>query len=547
MHRFTRRYAALAILLGSVAACSDLEVVNPNDPTREQALSSATDIESLIAGGFNTWYVGLYSQNQSWLSNAAFQSSTTAANFGVIDMTPLPRVAVINDPAYADYSLVVERSWQRAYRALAAVADGVRSLDANPQFGAQLDDIGEGGEPRIRAFAKLIQGLGHATVAVLYDQGFVVDETVDVNEAQTPVPATEMMNAALGYFDEAIALAEGQDWEIPASWMSVAVSADEMVQLAHSWKAIFRASMPRTPDEPVDWAAVISDLDNGLTDTWVMNNDYFDGWYNGALDYITGPGSWGFVSYFVLGMADQSGNYQRWLSRPISERTAWFGAQQDDDPFLIVTPDLRFPQGTTLEEQMSSDNAGTHFVIPTSADWDYDRAENFTNPGRGTWRWSYYWYSQNFDYWNFVDFHLPHIEIEELRLLRAEALLEMGQAGAAADIINETRTAAGLNATDASGSNTSCVPRLPDESCGGLMEMLKWEKRVETYSTGLFAISWYFDGRRWGDLYAGTPLQLPVPAVDQVVLGMEGYTIGGPGAAPPDVSAGSSYAWPGEN
>ena len=112
-----------------------------------------------------------------------------------------------------------------------------------------------------------------------------------------------------------------------------------------------------------------------------------------------------------------------------------------------------------------------------------------------------------------------------------------------AAIVNETRTLYGLSATDAGGTNESCVPKLPDGSCGDLWEMLKWEKRHETQWTGVAGGNWWFDGRGWGDLWIDTPLQLPIPCQElhlMHLLPCNGY--GGPGG--PMGSAGSSYNFP---
>jgi hypothetical protein len=133
----------------------------------------------------------------------------------------------------------------------------------------------------------------------------------------------------------------------------------------------------------------------------------------------------------------------------------------------------------------------------------------------------------------------------DLRLLKAEGLLRNGSLSGAADIINETRVAiGGLNGTTAAGLNTSCVPRLPNRSCGGLFEMLKWEKRMENYHYNFGA--WYFDSRGWGDLFKRTFLHLPVPARELQVLGLPLYTFGGPGGYANGTSPGSSYGYPGE-
>lgn len=530
--------AVAALLLFGAAGCADLDVANLQDPGRDQVLVTPGDIESLIAGSYNTWYNGTYHyDNTFWASNASFQSISTAANFGNIDHSGIPRTPIMNQTSYGDYGDVVERVWSRSYRALAAVADGLRTMNDDPSIGEAID------EERIRAFGKMVQGIGHATLAVWYDQGFVVDETTNTAEPQTRVSYEEMLNAAMGYFDEAISLASANTFEIPAQWMSQDVPSDELVQIIYSLKAVFRASVPRTADEAVNWQAVLSDLGNGTS--YTMDADWTSIWYNGAFDVGGGPNGWGADNYFVIGMADQSGDYQQWLSAPVADRTAWFGAGQDDDPFLIQTPDTRFPTGTTIAEQEA--NPGEYYVIPREDTWDYDVSEHFTRPARGTWRWSYYYYPTSWNYWFGIDFDVPMLSEGELTLLEAEALLATGEEAAAAELINVSREAHGLSTVDptlADDGNTSCVPKLPDGSCGDIWEMLKWEKRLETRNIGLFGLSWFWDGRRWGDLYKGTPLQLPIPAGEAETLQFESYTFGGCGEGPPSAAPLSTYAYP---
>ena len=547
MRLFKTTVAATLLLFGA-AGCADLDVANPNDPTREQALSSALDVESLIAGSYNTWYNGTHHwSNTLWISNASFQTVSTAANAGNIDHSGIPRTPIINDAAYADYGPVVERAWQRSYRALAAVADGLGTLLDNTDLQDELDDQAENGFLRAHAWGKTVQAIGHATLAVWYDQAFVVDETVDLTAEQTAVPYTEVMDAAIGYFDEAISLASSGTFTIPVQWASVQITSDELVELLHSWRAVYRTSYQRTPSEPVNWPAVVADLDAGITSDFVMDADWTSIWYNGALDITGGPNGWAAQSYYIIGMADQSGDYQTWAATPTADKIAWFGAGQDDDPFLIETPDTRFPSGTTLADQKA--NPGEYYVIPENSTWNYDVSEHFTRPARGTWRWAYYYYPTGWNYWFGIDMSAPMITMEELDMIRAEAMMN-GTGGTMADaaaLISSYRTAHGLSATDASGTNTECVPKLPDGSCGDLMEMLKWEKRLNTVSHGLFAVGWFWDSRRWGDLFGGTPLQWPVPAGELQTLQMEVYTFGGCAAGgPPSAAPVSGYNFPGE-
>lgn len=142
-------------------------------------------------------------------------------------------------------------------------------------------------------------------------------------------------------------------------------------------------------------------------------------------------------------------------------------------------------------------------------------------------------------------FSQPEITLAEMRLLKAEGLYRRGDLAGAAAIVHETRVVAGLNPTDAFGSNTSCVPRLPDGSCGGLWEMLKWEKRLEVVWTGLAGANWWFDGRGWGDLWKDSPLHYPVPCEELTILQMlPCNSYGGPGG--PMASPGSTYQYTGE-
>jgi hypothetical protein len=312
--------------------------------------------------------------------------------------------------------------------------------------------------------------------------------------------------------------------------MSVEVSAAELVRLAYSMKARYRAAVARSPAEraAVDWAAVAADAAKGVTEDWAVSVVTGSGFSSGALVNMHRYGPWGQLSYQVLGMADQSGAYQRWISIPDPwSRHPNLADNQVDDPFLIITPDERFPSGGTIAAQQASD--GTLFEIPTASG---GFGAQWARPDRGTFRWSYYRYVAN-NMWlrpAAERTEMPEVTVKEMRLLRAEAAYRMNNLAEAASLINVTRTAAGLNATDAAGTNTDCVPKLPDASCGDLFEMLKWEMRLETMYAGLHIAPWYFHGRGWGDLAEGSFLHMPVPGREASLLNIAAYTFGGPGA-----------------
>ncbi|HST60402.1 MAG TPA: RagB/SusD family nutrient uptake outer membrane protein, partial [Longimicrobium sp.] len=585
--------AAALLVLSGATACADLVVPNTNTPDRGRALATPGDVESLVAGGYKSWYGGEEWQQGTVagspgyiMGTQSFMWSSTAANQGSHEYSQIPRVPIQNSATHQEY-VFIATSWQRHYRALASVADGLRTITSDTVVS---NGLGGARVLRARIFGKFVQGLAHGSLALAYDKGYVVDENVQtIDDSGAPLPLGEPVSyaalnaAAIAKLDTAIALAGTavQTSFIPKEWMAttVDVTMPEFVRIANSFKARYRANIARTPAErgAVNWTQVLAETGAGIkadfnSDRSIIANA---GWCNQCtLQYMQSP-TFQQLTYFIHGMADQSGDYQAWLARPLVSREPNFA---NGTPVLIVTPDLRFARGDTLFtpvvvaagdsmlikrnqvggkftrpaaaptatrtlDTITINNRGKYYGIRVNATTGAPAVSSqWTNPNRGVWRHS--WYSSHLlDPNKFLSGAWPEIAYAEMRLLAAEAHFRLGQLGAAADSVNKSRVAqGGLNATDADGLNTSCVPKLPNGSCGNLWEMLKWEKRNETWGTGAYKASWYFDGRGWGDLYIGTPLQLPIPEEQAFVLGLGApYTFGGVGG--PSSAPRSSYAW----
>jgi hypothetical protein len=526
--KLTRKSLAAATLLLFGAAGCDLDVTNPNAADAERALASPGDVESLIGGAWFSWYSGMHNFNISpsmFLSTAAFQHSAWPANFGMVDYSAIPRTPIINSPAHAFYPHM-SGPWTYSYRAVAAANDGLRAMDTGTDLGA--------GTTRARAFARLMQGLGHGTIAMMYNSGPIVDETSDLLEPQEFVGYKELAAAAIGFLDQAIAYAnQGFDDDVPYSWMIAEnpVSAEELARYASTLKSHIRVATARNPADAdeINWQQVINDIDAGITEDLMLEFDGDLNWH--ATLYYSLLYQWSQMNYFVHGMADTSGKYQEWMGLPAAQRHP----DLPSGPFLIQTPDTRFPQGATQAAQVADGAArsgevrfritGSGFPTATAtlgAQWG--------QAGRGTWRWSYY-----------RDARLPGptadvgttpvAQLVEQNLLKAEAQYRLNNRAAAAALVNPTRTAAGLNATDANGTNSSCVPKLPDGSCGGLLEMIKWERRMlASHNASYHMATMYFDSRRWGDLMQGTFLQFAVPCREaQLEVGIACEQFGGVG------------------
>jgi hypothetical protein len=523
--RIRTTLATAALALFAASGCMDLEVQNPLAADRERALRSPGDVVSLISGSYRNWYnVGTHSASIGpILMTVSYAHSATAANFGMVDFSTWPKPEAPNLTSAPYYWELVGNNWIWLYRAVSSATVGMQTLE---EIGGSLpaDTLA-----RANAYGYFVLGLAHGSAAMMFDQAYIYDPSIDVENVQLH-PYPEVLAASLSYFDKAIEAATGKSFTIPELWMARDVTAPELIRLARSYKARYRAAVARTPAEraAVNWAAVIADVDNGITSDYAWNMRTGSGWSSGNLHNTQRTGPWGQLSYQVLGMADQSGQYQRWIARDPWDRHPNLSADQLSDPFLIITPDLRFPRGSTIAEQRLTANRGTNYSI-LNVGGGY--GSQWNRPDRGPFRWSFYRYHVLDDWMtpgtNRHD--LKEMTVAEMRLLKAEGLYRTNDRAGAATLVNVSRTAAGLNATNAAGLNTSCVPKLPNGSCGDLMEMLKWEFRLEVKFFGYHMGSWYFAGRGWGDLAEGTWLQLPVPAREAELLLMPSYTFGGIG------------------
>lgn len=517
--KWFRGFAAVA-LASSLAACGDiLDVENKNAPDVARVLASPADVQTLIRGSFIQAKRPLLAGNSinMQLGVVAFENSAWPANFGMTERSQFPRVK-INNIVSDQFHPHTYDVWVAQYAAIRSASDGVAKMnEAGFTLGSAADNA------RAKAFGKFVLGFAHATLAITYDQAAIYDETVAASEVKPLVPYGEVMAAAVGYFNEAITLSAGMS-SLPSDWLGVEMSPDRFRQIVRGVMARYRTQVARTPAErkALPWASIIADVDAAITTDWaVVDDDNQSSWDFWLHDYMGFKGAWHQIGYHIWGMADQSGAYQGWMaSQPINTRT----------PIFVYSPDKRWPQGSTFAEQQANEGLYVRAKRNTAGEGGWGQA------GRGTWRWSHYVDNRYRDYYdaNNVGAPMDVMTVTELRLIKAEGLFNTGNLAGAAALINVTRVGnGGLNPTDAAGLNTSCVPKLPNGTCGNLFEMLKWEKRVEQFMTVYGG--WYFDSRGWGDLPIGTYLHYPVPARELEVRQTALYTFGGvgePGSAP---------------
>ncbi len=515
------RLAALAALVSTVtlSSCQDLAVTNPNAPDRARALNNPADVQALIASSFTPWWrVAQGSLPGFPFSTMADELTSGFADYGILAAASEPRIAYNNSTANTR-RFQNEAPWYELYATLSNVNDAMKAING----GVRISESGTDVTARSMAFGRFMQGITLGYVALIFDQGFVVDEhtTSDEIGRSVLVPYTVLRDTAVALLDDAIAIAEQSTFVIPATgWVNgVEVSNLTLAKLARTFQARILVYSARSPEEraALDWSRISQLVDNGIT------NDFAP---TGIPDILIAdmrrvvarerpnrpPGDFARVDYMLVGVADTSGKFQQWASASLNER----------NPFQIATPDRRVHGASGASE------AGLYVAYDANTIFALDR---------GVYQRSFYWFHRLGRGNSYQEGPQLAITTTEMRLLKAEALIRQGAFGAAVPLINQSRVSNGALApvTDVGPlDNASCVPRkVTNGSCGSLWDALKWEKRIE--GLGVDPNVAFFDARGWGILAAGTPVHMPIPARELETLALPLYTFGGGGlgSAPP--------------
>ena len=556
------------LLMGALglAGC-DLDVQNPNDPETDRVLSSPKDVESLAGAQYKRWHEGLYTNlgNVNGMASVqSFENYSALANNCMNQRNPIPRPA--NDNQIGNGC---GGEQLRVY----SVMNEVQRTSINVLTRIQAPGFNLGGimeNKRAEAIAEFARGLSLGYLALIYDSSAVITAAMSGEDPGVLLPYLEVSDSALAGLDRAIAAAQASvaagSFVIPQEWIptTTTLNATNFIQLVRSYKARIRANVARTPAEraAVNWGEVIADASNGITaDHNNITNRTTGPFYTWASQWHTFA-TWHQMTPFIIGMADTSGAYAAWIAQPVNERG-------NSGSFLMVTPDLRFPQGATRAQQQAD------FAITSCSTGNSVCKRRFVNRPTGNdqfqgpgWGWSNYdfvrWYpwATAGDGSGARNGPIVFFSKAENDMLEAEGQIRLGTAGSiarAATLIDRTRVANGglpplsgvvTTVTQLVPGGTACVPRVPvgptytTLACGNILEAMKWEKRIEGVQTG-FA-SWFLDSRGWGDLVEGTPTHWAVPYQDLQARERPAtavYSTGGFGLGNTGTAAKGTYGW----
>jgi hypothetical protein len=512
-----RKLSSVLALTVALAACQDLNVTNPNRPDRIRATSDPAASEAFVSSSFRTWWqVGGHDDYPSWaLSTMANEITSGFADFGQLEVSAEPRSTWNNSPANARDG-VNRIPWFGLYATNSAVNDAIKAIDAGQIIGDAARTT------RTHAVGKFMQGISHGYVGLYFDQGYIVDESVDLDTITTPAlhPYPDVIAAAIDMLDSAIVIAQGNDFTLPPApdgWFFTAMTRDQFIRLCHSFIARLMVYSARTPAEraAVDWAAVMTHVDAGVQTDFAPTgviDVIWDDWKRlvSRVRNATRPSDFGRPNYWLIGPADSTQGFVNWAATPVANRVA----------FQMRTQDRRI-QG-----------AGGPATAGTYAGYNNN---NIFAASRGTYRYSHYYfrrYGSSLTWTGWTDSPLPALTVAEMNLLKAEAYIRTNQAALAVPLINLTRVANGqLPAVTIDGPPdvAGCVPRKLNGACGSLWDALRYEKGIE--GMGVSGVVRFFDARGWQALPEGTMLHLPVPGDELVTIGVTNYTFGGIGGA----------------
>ncbi len=559
------RYGVVAATFG-LGAC-DLEVKNPNSPATAQVLATPKDVESLLGSYYRRWHGAMYSGiNNVWgMANVqSFENYSSLANEGQNARAGNPRPA--NDNSIGNVANSNQLRTYFVHSEVARIASNILAQLTTTGYtlGSTAQDL------RAKSFAEFLRGISLGYLALLYDSSAINTPALAGDEIGLLYGYRTVMDSAIAALDRAVAhavaaaAATGPDgFPLPSSWIpsSTSFTSAEFIRLARSYNARFRANVARTPAERADvsaggivnWAQVITEAQNGIT---VDHNNITStttgpnkSWIGTYMATVASGGVWHQMSPFVIGMADTSSAYATWIAEPLDTRGS-------GSAFLMVTPDLRFPQGGSRSAQQA-DFAITSCSAASTVCKRYFRNRPTANDQFAGLSWGF----SNYDHARYYSWYLKgdgtgqngrivFFRKAELNMLEAEGHLRKATPDytAAAALINISRTAGmvggvatggGLpaivtfNATAPVPGGAACVPKVPVNAtvagggtvtCGTMLEAMKYEKRIETAYTHFAA--WFFEMRGWGDLAEGTPLHWAPPYQELQARALAVYSTG---------------------
>ncbi|MEQ8704375.1 MAG: hypothetical protein RIC19_10670 [Phaeodactylibacter sp.] len=494
-------FSILTVLLASFWSCESLDNAPQLTPDGQQVISKGADLQEALRRGYATWWGSIHSPEPAVaLGVTADAYALPWDDFGAAAMGQEPRLSYRNlNSEPLGYRAIVEVPW---YGCLQAVADANDVLSALSQ-GVSIDQNGPQ-DQSVRAAAYALRGLSWGYLSLWFDQAPVVDENTKLGAPIDFMPYPAVNARAIEELEAAIQLGEANGIDFIHNYFNgLPLDGTTFAELAHSYTARFLAQAARTLDEneTIDWTAVLTHAEQGL-----------------SYDFAPNANDVQWKSYQQYTLADtEAGPFWARLDQRL---VAAFDPNQP----------ARYPQVEANGDAPLSETQATSGDARLTSDFVYSPVVGFPAE-RGEWHFSHYRHSRQVSqpglFGNGRTGPMPTFLKADNDLLKAEALLRTGQTAAAASVIDAgSRTVRG-----------NLPPLTAAASYFAVEEALLYERAIELFNTAPGNL--WLDRRRMrpregsetvtalGGLQWGTPAQLPVPASELRINGMEEYSFGG--------------------
>lgn len=476
------KFIALFVIgLLVITGCKkQLSVSNNNQPDFDKVYASGDDLTNLASGLFNTYYNGTHSYSgiQMLMATSADNVTCSWGNQAMRDMSWEPRKEWNNAPNYS-YQGTTKYTFDKMYATINTASNIIKAVDGGVKIGVNGAD-----NDKVKAVCRFNMGMAYGILALSFDRAFIVDEKTSIPGAglKDAKPYKDIAAAALGYLQQAAALSSAT-FTIPSDWFGTAsdLSSTQLKAMINSMMARLLSNMPRNSAElaQVNWAAVKTYADAGITSSFMVMNDGYNKWYAEAGDYLTYPG-WGLTDMYVVNKLDPN-----------------LPAHWDDSPSFPAPPKSSNPN--------ADKRINTDFTYVPSV---------WLQATRGYYHWSNYRHSRYDGIYALGQGPLPEMLKEENDLYRAEARAYTGDLAGAAAIINAgTRVTRGGLPPVAANLNA-------------IKDAIHAERHIELYVSGMGLQ--FFEMRKRNLLQKGTPLHMPLPAktLETLAESLPFYTFG---------------------
>lgn len=469
----------------SIFSCtSDIDgVKNNNDPNAAQVLSTGSDLTSVIAGGFASWWQAGGRDTYPALAVAGDIATCSWGNYGMRVLSNEPRNSIPNTASWSDAN-VLEQPWGGYYAAASGACDVIKAINN----GVVYEVDGEDQTNSILASAYFLRGISIGYLGLLFDKAIIIDENSSAT-ITTLSNYNDVIAAALSDLQKARELSEANIFTLPENFINgYVIDNTKLVRLSNSYAARFMVQGARTLAETnaIDWTAVKTLAENGIQEDFGPIGDNGVNWWSNVVVLSSSPNgfeeSGGRLDMRIIHLMDPA--------QPL---------------FYPTTSPLPSLQATTPDNRINTDFAFDSQV--------YFRAD------RGLFHYSHYiskryitdpFFSDGADTKRLITFAKAD---NDLLLAEANARLN-NLPDAIASINNGTRVTRG-NLTPLASTATQAE----------VLDAIFYERYVELFNTALGG--GFFDRRRTNQLQIGTFRHFPVPASVLQVIGQELYTFGG--------------------